>query len=140
MKTKVNSDSSKSKDYTKERFIPVKYNLHLGTIVREKLYEKGIKQNALANKLGVSPVAVQNKLNNPIFGSPYDIVETSLYINIDLFLLIRQALVNDGIDLFRGNEETLSEKIKSLQSDVELLRKENDLLKKLVEISKPAKK
>ncbi len=131
MKQNVSKKTKIRKESNNSRYSPVEFDLHVGSIVREQLAFKGVSQIALAKQLGITAVAVQNKLNNPLYGSVYDLIKTSNFINIDLFKNIRLTLVNLGNGLYKSSEDQLLDKIADLEIKLENAKKEKELLKQL---------
>lgn len=119
---------------------PVEYKLHLGTIIRELIKgNKALRQTDLCSELHITTTAMQGKLNNPIYGNVYDLVKTSLFLNVDLFDRIRKELVKAGMPLFAGNEEQMSIELVDAKRRINLMKVEIETLEKLAKVREQLK-
>lgn len=112
----------------------VEYGLHLGNSIRGVLEEKNMLQTLLYQQLNISSNALQNKLNNPYYGTIYDIIKTSKYLNLDLFDFIRKFLSEQGETLFNSEQEKAIYKAKDQENEILLLRKQVEMLKEVIQL------
>lgn len=140
MTQKVVSSTKKTPPKSKQRIVPEEYGIHLGQIIREQVAASKVRQTELAKELGITTIGMQHKLNSPTYGTIYDIIKTSKIIDVDLFHIMRMMLVKRGLTVFQGNEEKAMALVAETQAHSELVEKENELLKKLVEVRGKMKK
>lgn len=110
---------------TKE--INVKYNLHIGSMIAEFIKNHPEwTQKEIADKIVIGTQGFNHRLNNPSYGSCYDIIEISLLLKKDFISPMLQVIKGKGV----YNPVTYTE------DDVEDIRRELSHYKELYERSK----
>lgn len=113
----------------------VKYGLHIGKIISD--FIEPTPQAEIAKKLNISAQGFGHRLNNPLYGSVYDIIEISMLLGTDFLSPARDVIYNNGIAPAKTFTEfemkDLLNKLEIAQNRIIKLDRENDLLHKLLE-------
>lgn len=125
---------------TARKQTPMEYEYHFGNVIRLLIKEKGLLQLRLANVLSISTNGMNNKLNSPSFGSIYDIVKASEFLDIDLFEVLSRAFANKEMPVFKKSLQGINNQLDSTNSEIEMLKKENYLLQELLKLKGKSKK
>lgn len=140
MKTTKSTTTTKTSGKNNPRYVYEEFGINLGQIIREQIALAGLKQTVLAKTLGISTIGMQYKLNNPTFGTIYDIIKTCKFLNVDLFNIMKMQLIKRGFAVFHGIEEQVKADNIEAAEQLIVLKKENELLKDLVKLRDKLKK
>lgn len=112
----------------------VEFDLHLGQEIRKVFTDSAKKQVRMAEELNISSQAFQGKLNNPVFGTVYDLIKTSIFLDIDFLDYIRQHLAKMDYKTFIGDNELMRIELVECKKRMQLLQSENELLDNLSKV------
>lgn len=112
----------------------VEFELHLGKEIREIFASSSKRQVRMAEQLRISSQAFQGKLNNPVFGTIYDLIKTSIFLDIDFLDYIRQHLAKLGYKTFIGENEIMRNELVEAKKRINLLQSENEILDNLCKV------
>ncbi len=131
---------AKAVSKAKSKVSKVKYGLHLGKLIKDHIEESKYSQRDIAPKVNISPQGFGHKLDNPSYGTTYELVDISIALGFDFISPLRDIFYNGGVYPRRMYTESEVNDIKIKLEEAEIrikkLDRENDLLHKLVEKSK----
>lgn len=93
-----------------------KYDLHLGSIIRDRIKANQMTQLSVAMSLNLTRDALKTKLSQPHYGTVYDVIAISQVLGENLFEPIVITLTdNNHIPEYSSRIQKLSEDLLALQ-------------------------
>ncbi len=93
----------------------IKYGLDLGAMIKKVIENHPtLTQNEIAENINIGRQGMYHRLNNPTYGTVYDLIEISLLLKRDFISPVHEVIKNGGI----------YEENKYGQSDLDLIQAE----------------
>lgn len=116
----------------------IKYNLNLGKMIKEAIEQhKTLTQTELSSDINLTRMGFGHRLNNPTYGTAYDVIEISLMLKKDFVSPMLEVIRNNGIyeeeKYSREVVEELKEQVEHYKQLYDRLVRENNLLHNLID-------